>query len=244
MSELSLTNVGVDFRLRSSGYIGLKQKFVQFSALSKINLDFSDGDRVAILGKNGAGKTTLLKVISGILPPTFGKVESVGQINTALTMNVGMLNQATCLENIKLSGLYRGLKGKPLNSFIEDVIEKSELSEFLYQPVSTLSKGMRSRLVITMAVVASSPILVFDEWIGAVDRQQLEGKSALDFAISNSDIFIVATHKLGLVKKYCNRCVVLDRGKVIEDLDMIEGLKWYEDFMSNSDPTELLFDQH
>lgn len=235
MSSLVLTNVGVKFPLRTSGKIGFREKFKDFSALENINLHLASEDRVALLGRNGAGKTTLLKVMAGILPPTEGSVEVHGRLNVALTMSLGLLNQASCIENIRLAGYYRGLAGKKLNEFQDEVVDRADLRKFMYQPLSTLSKGMRSKLVVAVALVARSEILIFDEWIGAIDRQQMLGQNALAAAIKDSDIFVVATHKLGIVEKYCNRCLILEQGSIIEDLPTREAIQFYNEHISSED---------
>jgi len=228
MSSIIVKGVSVEFELRTKNGLGLKAKSEPFYALKHIDLQIRDGDRVALLGHNGAGKTTLLKVLSGILPPSKGQVEVDGELRPALTLSLGLMAGASCLENIKLSGMYHGLKGSELENYIDNVCTRADLDRFLFQPVKTLSKGMRSRLVISMALVAKSEILIFDEWIGAVDRHQLEGESTLADAIKAADIFIVASHKLVLIQKYCNRCLILKNGRIIHDLDAKEGVDLYK----------------
>jgi len=228
MSHISIKGVSVGFKLKTNNRIGLRARSEQFYALDRIDVDFKTGDRVALLGHNGAGKTTLLKVLSKILPPTHGSIESSGNIRAALTLSLGMVSEASCLENIKLLGYYNGFHGDRLKSYIALVRERADIERFIHQPIKTLSKGMRSRLVISMALVAKSDILIFDEWIGAVDKHQLEGESTLADAIRGADIFIVASHKLKLIEKYCNRCLIMEEGKITHDLGAREGVDLYK----------------
>ncbi len=228
MSSITLHNVSVGFNLKQNANIGLRARNETFYALRDVSVKINDGDRVALLGHNGAGKTTLLKVLSGILPPTSGCMRSEGERQTALTLSIGMLGNASCLENIKLAGYYNGLSGKDLDDYVSNVREKADLEKFLYQSVKTLSRGMRSRLIISMVLVARSQILIFDEWIGAVDKHQLEGESTLADAVNGTDIFVVATHKFAIIKKYCNRCLILKEGQIIYDMSAEEGVETYK----------------
>lgn len=229
MSSICAQNVSVDFNLRTNARLGIAAKSEKFRALDDVSFEITNGERVALLGHNGAGKTTLLKVLSGILPPSQGSVSVEGELRPALTLSLGLLAEASCLENIRMTGLYHGFKRAQLENYVAKVKQRADLDKFLHQPVKTLSKGMRSRLVISMALVARSQILIFDEWIGAVDRHQLEGESTLADAIQNSDIFVVATHKLVLIEKYCNRCLILEKGRVIHDLEAKQAVALYKE---------------
>jgi len=234
MSHLNLKGLSVCFKLNTNGRSGALARYKQFFALDQIDLEIKKGDRIALLGRNGAGKTTLLRVLSGVLPPTYGELESEGVIRPALTLSLGMMGQASCLENIRLAAYYNGLDKNGIREYIKRVREQADIDEFIHQPVKTLSKGMRSKLVISMALVEKSDILIFDEWIAAVDRQQLEGDSTLSDAINSADIFVVATHKMNLVEKYCNRCLILDKGKIIHDLNVQEGMDRYKEIGPSS----------
>jgi len=234
MSSILVKDVSVGFNLRTNAKTGVAAQSEVFYALKNINLEIQKGEKVALLGHNGAGKTTLLKVLSSILPPTSGSIETVGDLRPAMALSLGMLGEASCIENIKLTGLYYGFSGADLDNYIKTVRAKADIDKFLYQPVKTLSRGMRSRLVIAMLLVAKSQILIFDEWIGAVDKNQLDGESTLADAIRASDIFIVASHKLILIEKYCNRCLILKQGEIIHDLDAKEGVALYKEIRPSS----------
>lgn len=228
MTKINVNNVSVEFQLNQNSGIGFKSKQKVFTVLDDLSLTFTMEDRIGILGHNGAGKTTLLRVLSGLLPPTKGVVEVQGNMHVALTLRTGLLNQASCYENIRLKAYYYGFKGENVEVYIDKVRAVADIEDFIYQPLKTLSNGMRSRLMIAMFLINEHSIIIFDEWVGVLDRTQLDGVASLRRLIDKSDITVFASHNTGFIRKYCNRCVVLDKGMVAFDGSVEEGISHYK----------------
>lgn len=224
MSSIKLDNVSVSFNLKQNQGVSFKSQSNLFYALKNLTLSINSGDRVAIIGNSGAGKTTLLKVLSQILPPSQGTLELEGELHAVLALSsIGILGSASCMENILLAGYYHGFSSKTIGEYVKNVCEKSGVDKFLFQPASTLSQKMKSRLALSMAMVSQSDILVFDDWIGAMERN-IPGDSSFSDAIDKSDILIFSTGIMKLVEKYCNRCLILEGGELIHDTNVKKAI--------------------
>lgn len=232
MSQLIVDNVSIEFSIlaqnkpKSAGILSYLPSYskVPFRALSDITFTLKPGDRLAVIGKNGAGKTTLLRVLSEILPPTSGRIEVDGVLQSILTISTGLVMSATCSQNIKLKGLSYGLKGQELEAYMRDVRQTCRLDKFLFQPVKSLSSGMRSRLIVSMLGGLKPQILIMDEWINVGDNKQTGRKNDLARTVENTDIFVLATHQERLVRQHCNKCIVLDGGECVFFGDLDEGI--------------------
>ena len=200
----------------------------KFKALSSISLEFNEGDRVALLGKNGAGKTVLLKSLSGLLPPSEGVLQIDGSILPAIDMSAGLILSATCLQNIILRGLSFNLKGEDLKRYVHKVAEFTELGDFLNSPITSLSAGMRSRLVVSTFHAITPEILLMDEWIGVADKKiALKQHGLLETLVSETKIFVLASHREALIKAHCNRALVLDGGSIVFAGSVEDSLEYF-----------------
>ena len=185
-----------------------------FSALDNLDLTFSTGDKVAVVGENGAGKSTLLRVLSGMLPPSSGELVVDGSVFSMVT-NAALVSDATCRQNIILNGLYMGLDQQELNEYVNAVEAVAHLGDFIQSPLASLSTGMRSRLMVAMIPDAKADILIMDEWIGTADKKVLEyGSGLLARQIENCEIFIIASHRNDILERFCNKKLELASGKV------------------------------
>ena len=188
---------------------------VYVSALQNISLELNQGDRLGIYGHNGSGKTTLLKVISGIYHPTSGSVQAFGKISSMIDMTSGLDVDATGVENIKLIGVLRGLNKAAIKEKVEEVSAFADLGAFLDLPVRTYSAGMTARLLFAVATSFDPEILVLDEWIGAGDANFLEkAERRMEEFVQKSKLLILATHSTDLIKRRCNKLLVLSGGKI------------------------------
>lgn len=194
------------------------QTIESFKALDNVSLSFSKGDKVGIEGNNGAGKTTLLRVLANILPPTRGEVIIRGEsILPLINKNAEVIPSLTCLQNITLHGLRNRLFSNELREYIDSVRELADLDKFLYMPAKNLSSGMRNRLILSMFHANPAEIVVMDEWIGTADDRILKHReSLLANLIDSSKIFILATHRQSLLKQYCNKSIVLEKGRIVD----------------------------
>jgi len=190
-------------------------------ALEDITLSFEEGDRVGIVGHNGSGKTTLLKLISGIYAPTAGEIYTRCQPTTLFDYSLGMDVEATGYQNIILSGLLRGHSKEKIKKLLPSIVEFSELGEYMEMPVRTYSAGMITRLGFSISTVLNPEILLIDEVFGAGDQPFFEkAQKRMKDLLGEAKVFLLATHSPDLMKKFCNKAIVLDKGRVVKQGDI------------------------
>jgi ABC-2 type transport system ATP-binding protein len=221
-----LKNIGMKFNLSKEKVDSLKDYVIQslrhqiqyneFWALKDINLTIKKGERVGILGLNGAGKSTLLKVIAGVFKPTEGTLEKHGKIAPLLELGAGFEKQYTGKENIYLYGAMLGYTKQFIDEKYDEIVEFSELGEFIDVPVKNYSSGMKSRLGFSIATIVSPKILILDEVLSVGDakfRKKSEKKVMSMFDSGVTVLFV--SHSLDQVKRICNKAMILDHGKLI-----------------------------
>lgn len=184
-------------------------------ALDEINLDLRDGDRVGVIGHNGAGKTTLLRLLAGIYEPTGGSVKIDGRVAAMFDVGLGVNFDATGHDNIRLMGLYLGMSLAEIEKKISDIAQFSELGDFLHLPVRTYSQGMLARLAFSIATAVDPEILIIDEGIAAGDAAFMsKASNRLLAMIERSNILVIASHSMDLIKKHCSQCVIMEHGRI------------------------------
>lgn len=246
MSSITIRNAWVELPVYGADSKSLRTKILNLAsggkirqetsktfvvtALRDISLDLEDGDRLALIGRNGAGKTSLLRLIAGIYEPTRGEVTCNGKIAPLLEISLGIDPDATGYENIFLGGLYLGIERKETERITPAIEEFTELGEYLSMPVRTYSEGMRTRLAFALATSVHADILLIDEVIGAGDAHFIEKAEARRLElIESSNILVFASHAEDVVKKFCNRAVLLEDGLVKLAGSVEEVLKAYHD---------------
>lgn len=188
---------------------------ISLIALDNISFELSEGDRLGIVGTNGAGKTTLLQVVSGIYQPNDGIIRYGGRLTSVINLGLGMQGEATGHENIILRGLANGYSRKQIESARQEIMDFSELGDFLYQPVMTYSSGMKMRLNFAIATAFSPDILILDEWLSAGDiRFRSKATERMSRFLDASGIVILASHSLALLEQVCNLGLWLENGRV------------------------------
>lgn len=210
-------NINMKFGLHSESGGLLKPQSATSSlmALDNISFELNSGDRVGILGANGAGKSTLLKIVSDVLRPTSGQIQSNGKKMSLLDLNADVIPQASCVQNIHLRGYSLGLKRHQIHDFEKYVRSKADLEKFIHSPVSVLSAGMKTRLLVSMIGYLKSEILIMDEWIGTTDTSFYEkSNGVLHGLISHSDIFLLASHNRRIIEQLCTKVLVLNNGRL------------------------------
>ena len=243
MASIELHNVSVAFPIYSAGSrsfknamlaattggrIGNEAKHVVVQALDQVSLQFQKGDRVALIGHNGAGKTTLLRVLAGIYEPRVGWVKVEGRVTPMFDINLGIDPESTGYENIILRGLYLGLTRAEIMERRDSVAEFTELGPFLDFPVRTYSAGMHARLAFAMATCINPEILLLDEGIGAGDASFMEkANERLAQFIAKTGILVLASHTDALVRKLCNKAVLMEHGRAVWVGEVDEGLAVY-----------------
>jgi ABC-2 type transport system ATP-binding protein/lipopolysaccharide transport system ATP-binding protein len=197
-------------------------------ALRDVSLTFCHGDRVGLIGHNGAGKTTLLRVLAGVYEPSHGRLRCEGQAVALFDPALGMEMEATGYENIFLRGLILGLSPKEIREQAEAIAEFTELGDYLAMPVRTYSSGMMLRLAFAVSTSISPEILLMDEWIVAGDSQFMEkAKKRMESFVGRSNILVLASHSLDLIRRWCDKVVLLEKGRVTAFGSLNEVLSKY-----------------
>ena len=188
------------------------------TVLKDINLDIKKGDTVALIGTNGSGKSTLLKLMTKIIYPTSGKVETAGKLTSLLELGAGFHPDFSGRENIYFNASIFGMSKEEIDKRLDDIISFSELEEFIDNPVRTYSSGMYMRLAFSVAINVDADILLIDE-ILAVGDQKFQDKCFDRLTqLKNSDkTIVIVTHNLNSIKKLCNRAIWIKDGIVNMD---------------------------
>lgn len=200
------------------------------TTLTNINLAIKQGDRVGLIGRNGAGKTTLLHVMAGIYIANQGYVKTQGSILPLFDINVGIEPEATGYENIVLQSLCLGLNTKQAKALIPDIEEFTELDGALHNPVNTYSSGMSLRLAFAIITAMKSDILLMDEIVAAGDTNfHVKAKQRLNKLLDGANILVLASHREDIIREYCNKAILMDKGKVLYFGDIDTAFKMYKD---------------
>ncbi len=207
-----------------------KNKKTNFNALDGLSFEIGAGERLGIVGGNGAGKSTLLKVISGILKPTQGSITVNGTIQPLIEISAGFNPEFSGKENIYLNGYMLGFSKEQITAKEAEIIEFTELGDFINAPVKYYSSGMAVRLAFAIATSIEPEILLFDEMLSAGDAHfNAKAQIRMNDLLSKSKGMIVVSHDLDMVKKLCNRVLWLDHGKIKMDGSPEEVTKAYQD---------------
>ncbi len=186
--------------------------------LNDIDLNISKGETVALIGVNGSGKSTLLKLMTKIIYPTTGKIETYGKLTSLLELGAGFHPDFTGRENIYFNAAIFGLTRGEIDKRLGQIIEFSELGEFIDSPVRTYSSGMYMRLAFSVAINVDAEILLIDE-ILAVGDQHFQDKcfNKLKELKNSGKTIVIVSHSLGSVSEFCDRTVWLHEGKIKMD---------------------------
>ena len=202
---------------------GLTKQFDETTAVENLELEIHPGEVFGFLGPNGAGKTTLLKVLYGIYEPTVGQLEVEGRIDALFNINLGFRREATGRRNIVLRGLINGWTEENIDERMNEIVEFSELGEFIDLPLKAYSQGMQTRLAFAVATCLEPEILLMDEWIGAGDSKfQQKARQRMAELADRAGIIVLASHNHCLIKQNCNKVLELDAGHVARFYDNVE----------------------
>ncbi len=216
-------------RLIESWSLNKKKSYHRdYFALDDISFDIKKGECVGIVGTNGAGKSTLLKIITGVLQPSSGSVTVDGKISALLELGTGFNMEYTGIKNIYLNGTMMGYTKEEMDQKVEDIIEFAEIGNFINQPVKTYSSGMFARLAFAVAINVEPDILIVDEAlsVGDIFFQAKCFKKFSEFQEMGKTILFVS-HDLSSVLKYCNKCILINKGKQIAMGDTADVVNIY-----------------
>jgi ABC-type polysaccharide/polyol phosphate transport system ATPase subunit len=205
-----------------------QSRYRHVSVLEDISFKIYEGEFVGIMGRNGVGKSTLLKIISGIYTPTSGEVIINGKIAPLLELGAGFADELSGYENIFLNGAILGFNRQKMSTYLESIIEFSELAEKIHMPVRNYSSGMLVRLGFAIAVHLDAPILLFDEILAVGDVGfQKKCLDKIDQLYKAGRSIILVTHSPEQVRMFCNRCIVFDNKKILFDGNPEKGTAVY-----------------
>ena len=229
MSNIILKDVNLYFKIKREKrikdlFIKGSNKFNKFSqdgivhAIKNMNLEIKEGERVSIIGHNGAGKSTFLKMVSGIYPPTNGTLDVSGKISSMFELATGFEMESSGWDNIYLRGLMLGETPKSIKEKMKEIAEFSELGEFLDMPVKYYSSGMFVRLAFSVSTAIKPDILLLDEVVAAGDASFLrKAEKRMNEMIDVAKIMVLVTHSMKTAEDLTNRCLWLEKGKIVMD---------------------------
>ena len=225
---ICVKDLGMRFNLSQERVDNLKEfiikflrrdlKFNEFWALKDVSFKIKKGETLGVLGLNGSGKSTLLKVVSGVLKPSAGSIETSGVIAPLLELGAGFSPEYTGRENIYLYGAVLGFTKEFLDEKIDEIVDFSGLGEFIEVPIKNYSSGMKARLGFSIATVVEPDILILDEVLSVGDkkfRRKSENKIMSMFDRGVTVLFV--SHSLEQVVRLCDRAIILDSGRLVAE---------------------------
>ena len=222
---IEVSDVSMRFRMNSDNIMSLKEyvttalrgklNYQEFTALDHVSFAVKKGETLGLIGRNGAGKSTMLKVISGILKPTEGSVVCRGNVVPMLELGSGFDFDLTGRENIFLNGAILGYSEEFLNARYDEIVEFSELDQFIDTPIRNYSSGMLARLAFSIATVVQPEVLIVDEILSVGDAQfQEKSKKRMLELMGGGTTVLFVSHSIEQIKEMCGRVVWLEQGQV------------------------------
>lgn len=210
-------------------------------AVDDISLEVNEGERVGIIGNNGAGKTSLLQMISGLANATSGQIATEGRVTCIMTLGVGLNEECSGRENIYIDGEVNGKTRAEVDRVLEGIIDFADLGEFIDHPVRTYSSGMKSRLAFAMIAFIEPEILIIDEALSVGDTGFVAKASAkMKEICDRGKILVVVSHSMETIMRMCNRCIWMDKGRIVMDGSPHDVTETYREHVRRSDEANVL----
>jgi len=221
--RMAVLNMAVGGRLSEAG------RTVHVRALDRVSFDVRRGDRIGLLGHNGSGKSTLLKVVSSIYLPTAGEIRSQTRVVPLLDFSLGVDDEMTGVEAIRVGCLLRGVAKNQLKAAIADVCDFTELGAYLNLPIRTYSAGMRARLAFGTATVMRPDAIAIDESISTGDAQFIQkARHRAEQFIGGTTVLFLASHQEDMLRSFCDQGIVLRSGRVEFRGPIDEAIHYYD----------------
>ncbi len=250
MSDLSIkvSNVSKQYKLGAIGATTLKEDASRFFkkifgkkggkdtvksekilAIDNVSIEVKKGEAVGIIGHNGAGKSTLLKLITRITTPSSGEIGINGRVASMLEVGTGFHGELTGKENVYLNGAILGMTKAEISKKFDDIVKFAEIEEFINTPVKRYSSGMYVKLAFAVAAHLDSEIMIMDEVLAVGDMkfQQKSLKKMRDVAKVDGRTVLYVSHNMSTIRQLCDRCIVLEKGKIIFDGDVEQAIAVY-----------------
>lgn len=218
---------------RFLGIFSKKIPYKEKKAVNDVSFKINRGEAVAIFGKNGAGKSTVLKMITGVAYPTEGDIYVNGRVSALLELTSGFDPELTGRENIYLKGQLCGLKDAEIRELEEEIVEFAEIDEYIDQPVRTYSSGMKARLGFAINVNIKPEILIVDEALSVGDKAFRDKclKKVRHIIEKDNVTLLFVTHAIGTAKQFCDRGIVMKKGKLVYDDDIDKAIEVFDNSM-------------
>lgn len=222
---IKIDQVSMRFNLASEKFDGIKEYFIrslkkkityqEFWALTDVSFTVEKGEALGLIGRNGSGKSTMLKIIAGVLKPTKGSVTLTGTVAPLIELGAGFDFDLTAKENVFLNGTLLGHSREFIKAHYEDIVEFSELRDFMDVPVKNFSSGMVSRLAFAIATVGIPDVLIVDEVLSVGDYHfQQKCEERIHNMKDQGTTILFVSHSMEQVKSLCSRVVWLERGRI------------------------------
>ncbi|MBR7133815.1 MAG: ABC transporter ATP-binding protein [Clostridia bacterium] len=205
----------------------------EFEAVKGISFSVEKGRILGIIGKNGSGKSTLLRALAGIFSPDRGTIDLMGNTVSLMSIGTGFQNKLTGFENIILAGLLMGFTEEEIRKKAPEIIEFSELGNFIYKPVRTYSSGMYSKLAFSITALLETDIMLIDEVlsVGDIHFREKSGQKMREIIRDENRTVVIVSHSMGTLKELCNEILWLNDGVIMETGEPDEVIAHYEAYM-------------
>ena len=238
MVSIKVENLVIKYKSLNStsiqrNFFQKRKKRFTYTAIDNISFEVEKGEIFGLTGRNGSGKSTLLRAIGGMLAPDSGEIRLMGQTVSLLAIGVGFKMEMTGRENIYIAGLLLGFSQRKIREKEQDIVDFSELGEFIDMPVRTYSSGMYSRLGFAITATLETDILLIDEVLSVGDeRFRKKSYDKMKELISNKEkTVIICAHNRTILEELCGRVLWMEKGKIVKVGNAKEVLDGYEDYM-------------
>lgn len=233
---IRFTNVTKEYKLFKSDkarFISLfshKKNYKIKRAIDSLSFELHKGEGLALIGRNGAGKSTILKMITGVSFPTEGEIYVDGKISALLELSSGFDPEADGYENIKLKCSLMGMTDKQIEEVTPDIVAFADIGEYIEQPLRSYSSGMKARLGFAISVNSNPDILIVDEALSVGDKRFRKKCTAkVQEIMSDSNVTLLfVTHSLSTAKDFCQKGIVLEKGKKLFEGNIDEAIEFYD----------------